>query len=314
MNFSIFSSDRALAIAATTALGFAGLFGASELFVRAQVAPQDNFRRHVAFFHKATSTDVVFGDSHAARGFGGATGFVNLAFPSENIKRMAWKARRYFARRKPGRIILQADPHLFAAYRLRVPLAPYPRAFSNNGRTAPAYLLEKRHRPKVIAYWNAALHNGGTLKSNVQFASDGSLLSGGNLAAAPARVRLLVARHRIRLHQPIVGAKRQAAAATYAALVRWLVAKGARVCLVSYPVSPTYLREIGRDRTPAERRQWVETFAFLRALATETGAAYVDMRRRYKNLSAFRDIDHLNGESAKRFAPELVSACFKVRT
>lgn len=313
MNFSIFNSDRALAIAATTALGFAGLFGASELFVRAQVAPQDNFRRHVAFFHQATSNDVVFGDSHAARGFGGAPGFVNLAFPSENIKRMAWKARRYFARRKPGRIILQADPHMFADYRLRVPLAPYPRAFADNGRTAAAYLLENRHRPKVIAYWNAALRNGGALRSNVSFAPDGSLLSGGNLAADPARVRLLVARHRIRLHQPIIGEQRIAAAATYTALVRWLVAKGARVCLVSYPVSPTYLREMARNRTLAERRLWGETFSFFRALATEAGTTYVDMRRRYRRLSNFRDIDHLNGKSAKRFAPELVRACFDGR-
>jgi hypothetical protein len=310
MNFSIFSSDRALAIAATTALGFAALFGVSEMFVRDQVAPQDNFRRHVAFFHRATAANVVLGDSHAARGFGGAPGFINLSFPSENIKRLAWKARRYFARRNPGRIILQADPHMFAAYRLRVPLAPYPAAFANGGRTAPVYLLEERHRPKVIAYWNAALRNGGTLRSNVQFAGDGSLMSGGNLALQPARVRLLVARQRIRLHQPLLPVRRRPAEEIYRNLVRWLVTRGGQVCLVSYPVSPTYLREMTRAPTAAARKRWLQTLAFFRVLAGETGSTYVDMRRRYTNPALFRDIDHLNRVGAQKFAPTLVRACF----
>ena len=311
MNSSTSSSDRAALVVAAIALaGFLALVGASELFVRGHVAPVDNFRRHAAFFHGADAVDAAFGDSHVARGFAGEAGFVNLAFPSENIRQIDWKIRRYYASRKPGRVILQADPHLFAAYRLRVALGHYADAIANQGRTSPLYVLDRRHRPQIIAYWHAALRGGGQLVSNVSFSPHGALLSGGNLARANPRNVRAAARWRIRQHQPVPRHRRAAAVDRYRKLVAWLLSRGAKVCLVSFPVSPAYMQALAETRNAQQMKRWRSAVGLFRSLGRLPGVRYVDHRRRVVDLAHFRDVDHLNRQGALTYRAQLLSACF----
>ena len=46
----------------------------------------------------------------------------------------------------PGRVLLQADPHLFAPYRVHAGPKHY--------EVAPTYhVTSNRHRPRVLGYW-----------------------------------------------------------------------------------------------------------------------------------------------------------------
>ena len=120
MNFFTSSSEGRgpVALLAATFAGVALLlFSASEALVRTSVLHQDEFIAHAHLFMAARDTDAAFGDSHVARGFYPPKGMVNLAYPSEGIEHMDWKVRSYFADKDPGRVIVQADPHLLAPYR-----------------------------------------------------------------------------------------------------------------------------------------------------------------------------------------------------
>ncbi len=272
---------------------------ATEMLVRAQVAPQDNRPQHLALLEATASADVAFGDSHVARGFDAQQGFINLAYPSENIADMLIKARHYFADHAPERVILQADPHLFAPYRLNA---------------APAVLEEKtpmllaatpRHRPQLLAYWTSYFENGGQLRSTVQQTPAGSLLSSGDLSLDLPRLQMRDARMRIGSHRVARPDQVAIGQEQYRALVDFLAGQGARICFVTFPVSPAYAA--AREAWPSNGH--AEMIAFFESEAARVGGQYWDARTHVTDLSLFRDIDHLNAKGAVGFSQDLHTAC-----
>ena len=278
-------------IAACIAIGVA-----SEWLLRTQVQPQDTQAAHVRLLTSDTRTDASFGDSHISRGFDARDGFVNLAYPSESIDDMARKIERYFEVRRPGRVIVQADPHLFAPYRLKAAPKTY-------GPPPSVLLTSTRHRPRMIAYWEAFLRDGGQLKSKVRITEAGALLSGGNLAEVAPRRRILEARARRNWHRIDHPVRVEPAQARYAKMLDDLQARGADVCMVSLPVSKYYADEVASVGHP-------EMMTFFLDEARRTGAHFVDMRHDVSDLSLFRDVDHLNAEGAIGFASTILERCY----
>ena len=280
---------------------------ASEWLVRAHVLPIEDFPAHRALYTATDVRNVALGDSHVARGFAPRREFVNLAFPSEAIPQTAWKARRYFSRRDPEKIILQADAHLFAPYRLSTRLGDYPKLFADG---APGLLITRpRYRARIVGYWSAFLRNGGALESKIERTGQGALLSPGNLSTVPERRRLYDARARVRTHRLRPHSQLSFAAAEYSALVDFLAARGAELCLVSFPLSPDYRAALA-EAPEVARAMRRERMSFFRAQADRVGARYVDNQAVIVDRAAFRDVDHLNGTAAPHYAERLKSACF----
>lgn len=302
------SSKRSLLLyALTVPFVLAALLLASEWLVRAHVLPVEDFPAHRALYRSADVRNVALGDSHVARGFAPRNDFINLAFPSEAIPQTAWKARQYFSRRTPEKIILQADAHLFAPYRLTARLGNYPSLFADG--VHGLLITQPRYRARMVGYWSAFLRNGGTLKSKVERTSQGALLSPGNLSAVPERRRLYDARARVRTHRLRPHSRLSATTAEYIALVDFLAERGAELCFVSFPLSPDYRAALA-EAPDAARAMRTERMEFFRAQAERVGARYLDNQAIIFDRAAFRDVDHLNGTAAPHYAETLKSACF----
>lgn len=305
----IFSSDPQAGVRARShmlifslscLLGLGCLAGFSEWLVRDQVDPQDTRLAHLTLLETAESIHIAFGDSHVARGFEAQQGFVNLAYPSENIRDMAQKFDIYFKDRDPGKILLQADPHLFAPYRI------FAETKSTN-REETLALFSARHKPRMLGYFEAFLRGGGQLKSRVIVTPSGSLLSPGDLSTVPLKRRTLEAAQRRHWHQIRPSGRLTASQEEYEALVTEIADRGATLCLVTFPVSRHY-EEAVEDAGHREALQ------FFQRQADRVRARYIDARHWVTDLTYFRDVDHLNGAGAALFSPRLLQACFGEHT
>lgn len=310
MNSFISSFKRlAFVYVAACASAFALLAGASEWLVRTQVFPQDTLRKHVALFEQTTSPYVAFGDSHVARGFDAQDPVVNLAYPSESIEKMAWKASRYLEKTPNVRtVLIQADPHLFAAYRKGAGLGDYPIAFAGE-RGAVSLSLSARYRPQLIALWQAFVKGGGRMKSKIETTPQGALLSPGNLATwTVAQVQEFTA-HRVNLHVPDMQAEQSNTVALYRDMVARFVDVGANICLVSFPTAPVY-RQYVESLNDAEKQQLNTARGLFTELAKHPRVRFIDDTARFDDPTLFRDPDHLNKTGAVQYGPLLQDACF----
>ena len=311
MNSSTSSFRVEIAVFGAVCAGvFALALAASEWLVQTHAAPEDTLTKHVALFKRATSPYVAFGDSHVARGFDAQAPIINLAYPSENIAKMAWKSSRYLEQKTDLKIVLlQADPHLFSPYRVNAGLEDYPDHFA---AAAPGGLLalSAYYRPQLIVLWQSFIKNGGRLHSSIEVTEQGALLSPGNLARWSEIEIERFTSQRISLHRPQEGFQNSETAQLYNEMIGGFLTSGARICLVSMPISPIYRSAI-ENLPQADRAQWRKAEAFFEDLAADPRIYYIDHRALYDDLKLFRDPDHLNKEGAVLYGPVLQDACFK---
>ena len=310
MSSSISSFNKhACAFCAGAAAVFLIIAGASEWLVRAKVIPEDSLYKHVALVHNTTSPFAAFGDSHVARNFHAAAPVVNLAYPSENIEKMHWKATHYLDRiENPETILIQADPHLFAPYRTGAGLGDYERIFAGD-KPPISMALSERYRPQLIALWRSFIENGGTMKSDVEMTAQGTLLSPGDLSKwSSSQVSKFVA-DRVQLHRPADGFQASITARHYREMIMAFVARGAEVCLVAFPTSPVYRARIEGLAQDDQKQFWM-AITFFQELADTPEVKFIDDSARFSDVSFFRDPDHLNKKGARHYGPTLQESCF----
>ena len=316
MSFSISSSKPASDLTTFVIAGLlllAGLFLASEWLVRSQVIPQDEFRAHALLLENSASQDAAFGDSHVARGFVPPKDMVNLAFPSETVTHMDWKIRSYFSDRKPGKIILPADPHMFSLYRLYAARpSNYGTALSEAGSVEqlPLAVAFSRFRAQLMNYWSSYFRSGGTLRSRIEMTPNGALLSPGNLSEEDPRRRAFLARDRVTQHKIGNGKLLDRDKELFSGMVEFLASKDAEVCLMTFPLSPDYLNEIQTRWTPKEIRDRNDILTYFEEAANRDNIRYVDFQNHFTDLALFRDVDHLNGQAAIKASEIMYDACF----
>ena len=112
---------------------------------------------------------------------------------------------------------------------------------------------------------------------------------------------------RVRTHDLGPAPEQQAYRETYAKMLSGLKAKGADICMVTFPLSPDYRTAL--DTVKDEERDAL--MAFFRNEASRIDARYVNWEDATDRPSDFRDTDHLNGEAAKRLSPDLMTRCFE---
>jgi hypothetical protein len=145
------SSERWLIIFFTLVLGVSIPFIAtSEWMLRTYVLPVDGFEHISRKMREFSIPNAAFGDSHAAAvsNFDDKD-FINLGLGGTTIRQMSERAHYYFSKVKPGKIIIEADSHLFADYRLEAQGVHIPESYASH-RLA---VFDERHRRFMLDYW-----------------------------------------------------------------------------------------------------------------------------------------------------------------
>ncbi len=307
MSFFISSFRNYLNVTLSVILLVGGIFVvSSEWLLRARVAPNQNIERHAEFHRTVSRPGAAFGDSHVAMGIVGDPEIANLGFPGDSLQEVIGKAKLYFTRVSPTKVLLQADPQQLAAVRLNKSFEPIRTMFEQ--KTALLSMLKLSvpiYRNNIVGHWQFYL-SGADFKAIRQFDPiDGSQTVTATFEDWPED-KILGFVKRILADQIHVEANpNHPTLKHYRELIRWLIAKGARICLVAYPVSKPFLK-IAEGYGSEESSELL-----YRALASETGAKYVNFRRNDYPNGLFYDPDHLNKAGAVRFTAEVMRECFQ---
>ena len=151
VNSSTSSFKHWLIIFFTLVLGVSIPFvGASEWMLRTYVLPVDGFEQISRKIRKSSIPNAAFGDSHAASvSHFDDKDFINLGLGGTTIRQMSERAHFYFSKVKPGKIIIEANSHLFAEYRLEAQGVHIPESYASH-RLA---VFDERHRRFMLDYW-----------------------------------------------------------------------------------------------------------------------------------------------------------------
>jgi hypothetical protein len=314
-----------------------GYLVASEWLIRTEVLPRDSFEWISARLRNSTQSNAAFGDSHvAAVPDFNTRNFVNLGVGATTIRKMDQRVRYYFSKIKPGEVIIEADPHLFAEYRLQAQ-ASYVRENYSEFRLR---VLDPQHRGFMTSYWTAFLSKG-RLEKKEDTAYDRlwdaanklqSETAGDSEAPKPSKIpqglppaapmisqsathqpvsdQETLAKfnafmdYEVAAHTPVLDFRSRDEARIYQDMIRFLIAGGAKVCLVNYPV----------DRYYRERADTISLFTqvheFYKQIARENHIPYVSFWARFDDPSMFQNTDHVNQNGSPILAREARQACF----
>ncbi|UVO31808.1 hypothetical protein [Bradyrhizobium arachidis] len=352
MNSSTSSSKRWLwiffAILVPVSIGYAA---GSEWLIRTEVLPHDNFEWISARLRNSTQQNAAFGDSHvAAVPDYNTDDFVNLGVGATTIRKMDQRVRYYFGKIKPGEVIIQADPHLFAEYRLQAPSNYVPESYSESRLR----IFDPQHRGFLPSYWSAFLAKGQLVKKETNAydqlwdtanklettslpetqsdpltaeAQTGALSEtktngaralphppaghGATSSEQPAEPDSeTLAKfnafmdYEVSAHTPVADFRTRGEAGIYRNLIKYLVSRGARVCLMNYPVDRYYRVRADAISTFNEVRE------FYKEVARENNIPYVNFWDRFDDPSMFQNTDHVNQNGSPILAKEARQACF----
>lgn len=365
--------------------------------LRTFVLPVDGFEQISSKMRASSIPNAAFGDSHAAAvsNFDDKD-FINLGLGGTTIRQMSERAHYYFSKVKPGNIIIEADSHLFADYRLEAQGVHVPESYAS-GRLA---VFDERHRRFMLDYWERfqaaglkpkesnrpdqlwQMTNGLTTaetttpaattqpaaqpepapqpavaKPEPAPAKPDPVAAPPPQASVPSPAAESVAKtnppesvappeppppaqkaesvpapsnieapksepkeakddnnisaefaafmdYEVRTHTPVNDFELRDEARIYAEMIDFLISRGARVCLMTYPV----------DRFYRERADKIATYPavkeFYKKLAKDRGIPYVSFWSRFDDPEMFQNTDHVNAKGSAILAVEARKACF----
>lgn len=280
---------------------------ATEALLRFGVAPNDNRLKHVQLFHTATARDAAFGDSQMMMTITGIPGMVNLAMGGENFRVTEYRVKSYFADRKPGRVIVMANPNIFSEYRERAAVSQWtPQYISTLADPTSRWLLSTHpvYRLEIWNYWQVWLEKGG-FENRVEFRPDGAQFRDTTIPAdfTPREFEQKV-RTRVKQQVPLPDMESLSVYRSFIRTLDFLKERGAEVCLVTTPFPKRYREIASGYESIANARKLFDR------LAREYGFSRVDFWNAVDDDRLFADTDHLNLRGAQRVARRIVAACF----
>ncbi|MBL8697720.1 MAG: hypothetical protein JNK67_05085 [Alphaproteobacteria bacterium] len=300
MSSSTSSSRRhVVALAVSLAAGLLVFAAGSEALVRVamQVDPYETYR---ARFRAAAGEAIAIGDSRTAANIAGP-GVENLGQPGDDLQSVLEKLAARHARRPLRLVLLQADPHQFAAYRVFKESA---------GKLAdlveappPLAMLRPHYRQYLLGYWRAALAEPSRF-----------------LRPAPAHAEAPppppdpngkawrdLADSRVQFHVPLAAPQGLPVHAAYRRTIEALRRDGVAVCLVTHPVSRAYREAAARYPS------FAAALALYDRTAAETGAARANFWDQVEDRD-FADTDHLGAATAPAYTTRVLRSCFPGRS
>lgn len=269
----------------------------SEYIVRTIVAPKSDFDRLRESLHSTQAPYAAFADSHGANGLLNQNGFINLSRRGDNLATILAKAQFYSRSSTAKGVIIQADPHHFASYRLNSDqLALRDDLFKRKSNWFQ--FLRPVYRQYLIQYWKAFFFSSRTAIQPKHTIT--------RLLDLPAAEVSITSSIRAGLHKPIPSFKQTKFADLYAKGIQALQKKGIKVCLVSFPISSPYKNSVTKEAT------YTKVMQFYAAFEKQYGVKYFDFSSALED-SQFADPDHLNTEGAAAFTKIVLNACFGLR-
>ncbi|MCW8914480.1 MAG: hypothetical protein OQK24_01355 [Magnetovibrio sp.] len=275
----------------------------SEIIVRTTVVPHSTFDDITSRLHSSNKPFAGFADSRGDNGFVTHDQFENFSTAGDNLITIVEKAH-FFAKRPTSKgVIIQADPHHFASYRL-----------SRNQSLMRSELFDPEkpwlqfyrpvYRQYLLNYWKSLILSflfpsprdakNKISNADIRF-SDLSVYEADKKASIRAGLQL-----------PVNDVTKTHYAKTYTDVIQKLKETGIDVCLVSFPVSSNYLR-ISKETT-----SYQQGLEFYKTLAENVGVKYLNFTSAYDN-DVFLDPDHLNITGAEMFTNNILHACFGYR-
>lgn len=270
-----------------------------EVLLRVYIVPIPNTTpNRVHKVYTAKGGDVVVGDSQIYYAYQSSDqSFVNLGQGGTSIATLEILIREYFRHRKPGRVILQAAPHRIRPYKPR----NYDRFFSQNiGLPFVPYVFE----PGVTYSIDKLFDPAGL--ANLRREKENTRTQAAAWARKTQEERWEQALERVRWQRPIWAASSVQSIKSYLSTIRFLLDRGAQVCLLRMPVSQEYQALIEGDE------HFDKALTFFESTAKHAGIPYVDFRdlpMRY-DANIFINPDHLTATAGKRFFALVEPACF----
>ena len=296
-----FSTSNFKSYAVTLLIGSMGflLLGliATEILIREKIEGHDVLRKSVELFFSTDEKNVIFGDSHIARALNPPEDWVNLAYPTENIHSTAHKIHAYIDAHDVEKVILQADPHMFALNRRKKNVS-YNELFSAaENYTSGIRTVSSYHRWQIFGYWKVYL-SGGTFDTRPIFNTNGWQEATGNWSEADKEKRIASANKRATKQVVADDFKSHEWAVMYESTVKLMRDRDIAVCLITTPVTPEYLSAITELKYPSD------AFAYFEDLAKKYGLAYINMYTMLEmNPEFFVDMDHVNKKGSETGDP-----------
>jgi hypothetical protein len=282
-----------VSFACTLATGLIGFLAGSELLVR-HAMRSDAYEIYRERFRAVSTPRIAIGDSRTAAAIHGHD-LDNLGLPGDDLQVVIGKLKARHALKPLSHVILQADPHQFAAYRLLKDGTG--KVDDQIGDQPLLASMRPYYRQYLMAYWNAAL---------LKFVGKNEPIKPAEPPPAPDQAGFAwreLAVSRVQFHLPLDRPEITQVATTYRRIVADLAADGVKLCLVTYPVS-SYYRQAAR-RYPSFDR----AIAFYDKVATEVGVARVNLWAAIDD-GDFGDTDHIRQASGPAFTATLLDRCF----
>lgn len=309
VNSSISNSEATRFLAVVLAVlvaGLALLLLASELVLRAHVAPAEPLLAKLALFRRAQGGDAVFGDSHAYYGINGIPGFTNQAFGGDSVGETVAKLRAFYVDGSGFRVILVIAPEQFlpraASSQLQVRQVYAAHLLGGTSLPLPHVMLDY-FRVRLPRLWWVLLTRGG-FETTARLTADGAHLDDGILAV-PAQVAIDRAvgldAERARLLGPLDATPQ---GRKLIATLAWLRERQARACVVVAPMFDLYAARL------AALPGYEAFFRSVRSEAERLGFRHVNDFRNDRPAGDFTDAIHLNAQGARWWSDKLARDCF----
>ena len=298
MSSFIFSSKQYFIAFLVVGVFGAFLFcGLSELLVRVFVIPKSNYESYKAKLLSNDTSYVAFGDSHGANALISNIYFTNFSFAGDNLSSISKKALFVSKRSDLIGVILPADPHFFANYRLlKAQNDLVDDLFSE--KKAAFQFLRAPFRQYLLSYWKSLsdlVIKSPTTNSRAQGTNSINYQSI-NQVKKSALIRA-------QLHRPTTEPSETEHGQFYFETINELLRDGLQVCLVAFPVSSFY-REIMSQFDGVE-----ETDKIFYGLAAKQNVKYLNAKKLMPN-KFFSDVDHLNNKGADIANKKILRECF----
>lgn len=276
----------------------------SEVFLQTHVVDvSPYYRQQRAFQHIDYIPAVLIGDSHTSQDVIASTNVFNFGLAGENTQQMRTKLD-YILKRHPElqTVILQASPHMFAAYRSnKKGRRDYDGLL---GKVPLSYLWSDSYLRERLGWYLKKFLTRGNIDLHGELSPYGSLLSDHEMKE-PTSVRdERTVRERIETHRITQPLEQSDLFQAYRHILAELRSRNIATCMIEYPASPIH-RRIASTMAPehAAIRQRFKT------LAKEFGAIFQSYLTEIDDYRLFRDADHLNRYGAAVLTPRLLHDC-----
>lgn len=280
---------------------------ATEALLRIAVVPNDHRTFALELLREGKTADAAFGDSQMLSTVTGIPGMLNLSFFGENTAIIDFRIKRFYAGRKPGRVILQATPNMFSDERERATDSGWTRdyiAALQNESDSTLLTFSPHHRMYIKEYW-LTFFDKGRFRLRGRIMADGAYFDPKPVAETMASdefQRKIVSR--VAQQRPRPTWQETVSYRYYVESLKFLAKHVEAACLVTTPFPPSYRKEAARFPEFLAVRHHFDD------LARRFRFGRVDLWEALDDDASFADTDHLLMEPAREISQQIQRECF----